>query len=213
MTGSSDGDGGRSLESGAERQEAAEAESGGGEAVRPAPVKLVPPELIRRAREGDSAAFEALYRLHVGRVHALCLRMTADRVRAEEATQEVFVKAWHRLDQFQGRSAFSSWLHRLAVNTVLDAKRAERRRSASPWPDEEEGEGSVGAVPPGRPHTRIDLERAIAALPEGARRAFVLHDVEGYRHREIAEMTGTAEGTWKAQLHRARRLLREALTA
>jgi len=183
----------------------------GDEVAGPAVVRLVPPDLVRRARDGDPVAFESLYRMHVGRIHALCLRMTADRVHAEEATQEVFVKAWQRLDQFQGRSAFSSWLHRLAVNVVLDRKRAERRRPVSPWPDE--SDAAQPAAVARKPHTRIDLERAIAALPEGARKAFVLHDVEGYRHREIAEMTGTAEGTWKAQLHRARKLLREALTA
>jgi len=164
---------------------------------------------VERAREGDAAAFEKLYRSHVGRVYAVCLRMTADPVRAEEATQEAFVKAWHRLDRFEGRSAFSSWLHRLAVNVVLDAKRAEKRRAGEPWP--EEGEETSLRVEPGEPGVRLDLERAIRRLPSGARTAFVLHDVEGYRHREIAEMTGRAEGTWKAQLHRARKLLREAL--
>ena len=182
----------------------------GGEPTGEAPVvRLVPPELVERAREGDAAAFEKLYRSHVGRVYAVCLRMTADPVRAEEATQEAFVKAWHRLDRFEGRSAFSSWLHRLAVNVVLDAKRAEKRRAGEPWP--EEGEETSLRVEPGEPGVRLDLERAIRRLPSGARTAFVLHDVEGYRHREIAEMTGRAEGTWKAQLHRARKLLREAL--
>lgn len=172
-------------------------------------VKLVPPELVERARQGDSRAFEQLYRLHVNRIYALCLRMTADPVRAEEATQEAFVKAWQRLDQFEGRSAFSSWLHRLAVNVILDEKRKEKRRAGDPWP-EDDAPGTPIAVRD-RVDARMDLERAIATLPAGARTAFVLHDVEGYRHREIAEMTGTAEGTWKAQLHRARKLLREVL--
>ncbi|GJM44420.1 MAG: RNA polymerase sigma factor [Gemmatimonadota bacterium] len=188
------------------------ASPGGSDEVGGAPVvKLVPPELIQRAQEGDTAAFERLYRLHVGRIHAVCLRMTADPQKAEEATQEAFVKAWHRLDQFQGRSAFSSWLHRLAVNVVLDAKRAEKRRAGEPWPADDE----TASLPRDTrdPGVRIDLERAIRSLPSGARTAFVLHDVEGYRHREIAEMTGRAEGTWKAQLHRARKLLREALTS
>ena len=202
-----DGNEGSPVEIGTDRAAPDGGESGIGVPV----VKLVPPELVQRAREGDAGAFEKLYRMHVGRVYAVCLRMTADPVKAEEATQEAFVKAWHRLDQFQGRSAFSSWLHRLAVNVVLDAKRAEKRRAGEPWPEEDEG----GALPRDTtdPGTRLDLERAIRSLPSGARTAFVLHDVEGYRHREIAEMTGRAEGTWKAQLHRARKLLREALTS
>jgi RNA polymerase sigma-70 factor, ECF subfamily len=177
-------------------------------------VRLVGPETVERARQGDVAAFEGLYREHAGRVYAVCLRMTADPVRAEEHTQEAFVKAWKSLHRFEGRSAFGSWLHRLAVNVVLDAKRAEKRRSGEPWPAEDErDEVSSGLAVAATDHeARLDLERAIASLPDGARTAFVLHDIEGYRHREIAEMTGTAEGTWKAQLHRARRLLREALT-
>jgi RNA polymerase sigma-70 factor (ECF subfamily) len=168
---------------------------------------------IARARAGDLGAFEGLYRDHVGRVYALCLRMLADPVRAEEATQEVFVRAWRRLDTFEGRSALSTWLHRLTVNVVLDEERARRRRASEPGRDEEEGvEALAGLSLAGRhPGEKIDLERAIARLPRGARLAFVLHDVEGYKHREIAEMTGLAEGTWKAQLHRARTLLREAL--
>ena len=97
------------------------------------------------------------------------------------------------------------------MNVVLDAKRAEKRRAGEPWPEDEES--SLPAPRQAEPGLRLDLEEAIRALPSGARTAFVLHDVEGYRHREIAEMTGRAEGTWKAQLHRARKLLREALTA
>ena len=200
--------GGGPLETGADRIETDDGRKPTGAPV----VKMVPPELVARARDGDEAAFESLYRMHAGRVYAVCLRMTGDPVRAEEATQEAFVKAWHRLDQFQGRSAFSSWLHRLAVNVVLDAKRAEKRRAGEPWPEDESSSAmAMLASRPDRPDERMDLERAIAALPSGARTAFVLHDVEGYRHREIAEMTGRAEGTWKAQLHRARQLLREAL--
>jgi RNA polymerase sigma-70 factor (ECF subfamily) len=183
----------------------APADSAGGATVVP----LVPPEVVERARGGDRTAFEALYRMHVGRVYALCLRMTADETKAEEATQEAFVKAWHRLDQFQGRSAFGSWMHRLAANVVLDAKRAEKRRGTDPWPEDDEPAATF--VRHDSVDERMDLERAIATLPAGARTAFVLHDMEGYKHREIAEMTGTAEGTWKAQLHRARKLLREAL--
>lgn len=168
-------------------------------------------EAIERARRGDRAAFEAVYRMHVGRVHALCLRLCGERHAAEEATQEVFVKAWQRLGSFEGRSALSTWLHRLAVNVVVDRQRAARRRRLELHRDVEENAVAwpVSATP--HPERSIDLERAIAALPERARLAFVLHDIEGYRHREIAEMTGKAEGTWKSQLHRARKLLREAL--
>src|SRR5712692_10125336 len=132
--------------------------------------------LIHRAQQGDQAAFAALYREHVGRVYALCLRLTADPARAEELTQDAFVRAWERLAGFRGESTFSSWLYRLTVNVVC-----------------------------------LDLERAVATLPAGAREVFVLHDVERYRHEEIAELTGIAVGTSKAQLFRARRLLRERL--
>jgi RNA polymerase sigma-70 factor (ECF subfamily) len=144
-------------------------------------------------------------------VYALCLRLLADPHAAEEATQDAFVRAWERLGSFEGRAAFSTWLHRLTVNLVLDRRRREKVRPLDlRVADGDEAMERTG----GRrvtPDAAIDLERAIASLPPGARTAFVLHDVEGYRHREIAEMTSTAEGTWKAQLHRARRLLRERL--
>jgi RNA polymerase sigma-70 factor (ECF subfamily) len=170
-----------------------------------------PTDLIHRARQGDRAAFETLYHAHVGRVYALCLRLTADRALAEERTQDAFVRAWERLATFRGESAFSSWLYRLTVNEVLLGRRAERRRGArivttdDPAALERPGAASVAAG------TALDLERAVAALPPGAREVFVLHDVEGYRHEEIARLTGVAVGTSKAQLFRARRLLREAL--
>ena len=166
--------------------------------------------LIRQAREGDVGAFEALYRAHVGRVHAVCRRLAGDPTRAEELTQDVFVRAWERLRSFEGRSAFGSWLYRLAVNLVIDAKRAEIRRSAREIAAEDPAAWG-SPRPPRDPVAGWDLERAIAALPPGARMVFVLHEVEGYRHEEIAGMAGLAEGTCKAQLHRARRLLREML--
>ena len=171
-----------------------------------------PSDLIHRAQQGDQAAFEALYRAHVGRVYALCLRLTADRARAEELTQDAFVRAWERLASFRGESAFSSWLYRLTVNVVFLGERTGRRRAlrvfttADPAALERPGDTSGTAA------IQLDLERAIAALPPGARQVFVLHDVEGYRHHEIAELTGIAVGTSKAQLFRARRLLREALS-
>jgi RNA polymerase sigma-70 factor (ECF subfamily) len=184
-------------------------QEGTGGAVAATVVPLVPPEAVERAAGGDVRAFETIYRSHSGRVHALCLRLTGNPDEAADATQETFVKAWRRLDTFEGRSALSTWLHRLAVNAVLDRKRAAGRRPEVPT---REGDSPSAAGPRRRPDLAIDLERAIAGLPEGARMAFVLHDVEGYRHREIAEMTGTAEGTWRAQLHRARKLLKEALS-
>ena len=167
--------------------------------------------LIARAQNGDTAAFERLYREHVGRVYALCLRLTGDAPRAEEFTQDVFVRTWGKLASFRGESAFSSWLHRLTVNVVFAAQRSERRR----WELEDAaGEVSEGVIPHGGvapPGVRLDLEQAIGALPPGAREVFVLHDIEGYQHKEIAALAGIAPGTSKAQLHRARRLLREAL--
>jgi len=165
-------------------------------------------DLVRRAREGDRSAFERLYRLNAGRVYALCLRMAADPVRAEELTQDVFVRAWEKLASFRGEAAFSSWLHRIAVNTLYQRRRGAKRREArhEAWSSDNRRESNHGDVP-----ARIDLERAIRQLPPGARSVFVLHDIEGYRHAEIAEMTGQAVGTSKSQLHRARQLLREAL--
>jgi RNA polymerase sigma-70 factor, ECF subfamily len=166
--------------------------------------------LIRRALEGDPDAFESVYRAHVGRVHAVCLRMTGNGRRAEELTQDVFVRAWERLASFRGESSLASWLHRMAVNVVLEDARSERRRHArvEPMDDPAAAERAGVCADPG---SGIDLERAIASLPPGARTVFVLHDVEGYRHGEIAALTGSAEGSVRAQLHRARRLLMEAL--
>lgn len=167
-------------------------------------------DTVRQAQKGDTVAFRALYEAHVGRVYALCLRIAGDVAEAEEHTQDVFVRAWERLSSFRGDSAFSTWLHRLAVNEVLQGRRSAGRRSARLLLAEDGGAshdtGRAQPVPTG------DLTRAIAALPPGARAVFVLHDVEGYQHDEIAQMTGIAEGTSKAQLHRARQLLREAMS-
>jgi RNA polymerase sigma-70 factor, ECF subfamily len=168
--------------------------------------------LVRRARQGEVGAFEGLYRLHVGRVFALCRRMTGDAALAEDLTQEAFVRAWEKLPSFRGESAFSTWLHRLAVNVVLGHLRARRRRDGgAAISDPAELAESLGAA--SHPHTTLDLERAIERLPERARTVFVLHDVEGFRHDEIAARAGVAVGTSKAQLHRARRLLKEALSS
>jgi RNA polymerase sigma-70 factor (ECF subfamily) len=166
-------------------------------------------ELVRRAQSGDTAAFGHLYRLHAGRVYALCLRLEGDAARADELTQDVFVRAWERLTGFRGESAFGTWLHRLAVNVVLSDRRAAWRRDRRVTLEEEPV--ALARAPTPDPGLTLDLESAIAALPPGARTVFVLHDVEGYQHAEIASMTGIAEGTSKAQLFRARRLLRVAL--
>ena len=167
-----------------------------------------------RAAAGDRQAFERLYRGHVNRIYALCARMVADRTRAEELTQDVFVRAWEKLRLFRGESSFATWLHRLAVNVVLNDRKSEgRRRDRFEEEDDEHGmDGFTGVVGmPLAPGDLLDLEKAITKLPPGARRVFILHDVEGYKHEEIAEQLGVTTGATKAQLHRARMLLREAL--
>jgi len=166
--------------------------------------------LIRRAQNGDRAAFEQIYRENVGRVYAICLRILANSARAQELTQDVFVRAWEMIGTFRGESAFSSWLYRLAVNVVLLDLRAKKRRTVRVLVTDDLSVYDK-AGNPANPGSAIDLERAIALLPEQARVVFVLYDIEGYQHGEIAEITGVAEGTSKAQLHRARKLLREAL--
>ena len=161
------------------------------------------------AAGGDRRAFERIYRAHVGRVFALCVRMVGDPGAAEELTQDVFVRAWDKLALYRGGSALSTWLHRLAVNVVLNHRKSEGRRRGR-----ESDDPTVLDDQPGR-HApagmRLDLEQAIAGLPPGARRVFVLHDVEGFKHEEIATLLGITSGGSKAQLHRARMLLREAL--
>jgi RNA polymerase sigma-70 factor (ECF subfamily) len=170
---------------------------------------------VARAAAGDRGAFERLYRAHVNRVFSLCARMTGDRGRAEELTQDVFVRAWEKLNLFRGESSFGTWLHRLTVNVVLNARKSDgRNRSRFEENDDDAGgmDARAGVVgTPLAPGDLLDLEEAITKLPAGARRVFVLHDVEGYKHEEIAEMLGVTSGATKAQLHRARLLLREAL--
>jgi RNA polymerase sigma-70 factor (ECF subfamily) len=168
-------------------------------------------DLVDRARDGDAAAFERLYRDHVGRVHAICLRMCADPARAEEYSQDAFVQAWQKLPSFRGDGGFSSWLYRLTVNVVLQGVRADSRRRWHLVGDDTSQFGASRAEAPAG--LARDLDRAIAELPPGARTAFVLHDVEGYEYTEIAEMTGKAVGTMKAQAHRARKLLCEKLAS
>lgn len=165
---------------------------------------------IQRAQQGDRAAFEQLYREHVDRVYALCLRMAANTDAAEELTQDVFVRLWNVLGSFRGESAFSTWLHRLTVNVALLSLRSQRRRAARIFGVHDLAPFDRVEDTP-KPGERIDLEHAIASLPEKARLILVLHDIEGYRHEEIAEMMGLSAGTSKSQLHRARKLMKERL--
>jgi RNA polymerase sigma-70 factor, ECF subfamily len=194
-----------------------EAGIGGGLVVIPAPRdvdrRTEEGQLVRRAQSGDLLAFEQLYRENERKVFALCMRMSSDATLAEELTQDVFVRAWQKIASFRGESAFSTWLHPLAVNVALSERRSRRRRTARFFstddltPFEKPSRTKTG------PDARFDLDKALATLPPGARAVFVLHDVEGFKHGEIAELLGMAVGTSKAQLHRARRLLREALTS
>lgn len=168
-------------------------------------------DVIRRAQGGDLDAFEILYREHSPRVFALCLRLSGGtRDEASELMQDVFLRAWRGLATFRGESAFASWLHRLTVNAMLQSARSDQRRIARVLPMEDTGTLGAAAISDS-PDLRMDLENAIAALPNGARMAFVLHEIEGYQHDEIAAQLGLATGTVKAQLHRARKLLIKAL--
>jgi len=163
---------------------------------------------IRQAQQADTRAFESLYRLHVDKVYGLCLRMTGNVSEAEDCTQEAFILAWDKLAKFRGDSAFSTWLHRIAVNAVLGRIRKSKR--------ERDRIQAVADIQPPRMATgdtgeMRDLAAAVDRLPEGARHVFVLHGVYGYSHDEAAEMLGIASGTSKAQMHRARRLLAQQL--
>lgn len=165
--------------------------------------------LIERARKGDSRAFERLYRDHVGRVHGLCLRMTRDPEHAADCAQETFIKAWKALPRFEARSSFSTWLHRIAVNTVLEKRRGSSNAEI-PVEDPTEYEAEPRVVLDS-PVEEEEIEAAIQSLPQGARDALLLCGVYGYEHSEAAGMLGIAVGTCKAQLHRARGLLKERL--
>jgi RNA polymerase sigma-70 factor (ECF subfamily) len=167
--------------------------------------------LVIAAADGSSAAFEQLYRRHSARVHALCLRMTGNVATAEDCTQEAFVQAWRSLPRFETRSAFGTWLHRIAVNTVLQQVR--RRHEVLGSGDSVEREVAEVLADPhaGDPGRSRDLEAAIASLPAGARHVLVLVGVYGHSHEEASQWLGIATGTCKAQLHRARALLRARL--
>ncbi len=165
---------------------------------------------VALAAGGDSSAFERLYRRHVTRIHSLVRRMLGAED-ADEVTQEIFVRTWRKLGQFRGDSAFGTWLHRLAINVVIERRRSfaiQRGRMS----DDPSMLDSVSAAPASS-DLAMDFESAIVQLPPGAREIFVLHDVEGYKHREIATMLDIATGTSKRQLHRARMLMRRHLTS
>jgi RNA polymerase sigma-70 factor (ECF subfamily) len=164
--------------------------------------------LVQRACGGDVRAFERLYREHSGRVYGLCLRMTRDPGVAEDCTQETFINAWKALARFQTRSSLATWLHRIAVNVAL-GKRRKGSLVVESSPDDEEGIESDWTLE--TPLEVNEIEAAIEGLPEGARDVLVLNAIYGYSHGEAAQMLGVAEGTCKAQLHRARKLLREKL--
>lgn len=169
---------------------------------------------VARAVAGDTAAFERLYRTHVPRILALTRRMAGPE-RADELTQDVFVRAWQKLALFRGESSLATWLHRLAVNVVIEQFRALGTARDRFLPDGDDVLTRVAAPADSarRWQSSMDLESAIGRLPDGARTVFVLHDVEGYRHEEIGALLGVSVGTSKSQLHRARMSLRAHLTA
>lgn len=170
-------------------------------------------DLAELAAAGDRVAFEELYRRHVNRVYGLCFRLTADREAAENLTQDTFVKAWTAIGGYSGRGNLGGWLGRIAVNLRRDHFRAQIRRDRLQEEAAREMAGEMPAAPSVVPLlTAMALERAIAALPPGARTVFVLAEIEGYAHKEIAGLLNVATGTVKAQLHRARALLRTILT-
>jgi len=174
-------------------------------------------EAIERAKQGDAEAFEALYNLHKRRVYSLCLRMTANTAEAEDLTQEAFLQLFRKIGTFRGESAFSTWLHRMSVNVVLMRLR-KKGLNLVPIEDpieteEETPKKELGAADASLAGSidRLNLDRAIQALPPGYRTIFVLHDVEGYEHNEIADLVGCSIGNSKSQLHKARMKLRELL--
>ena len=178
----------------------------------PADRSLADGALVAAARKGDMKAFERLYRLHSGKVMGLCLRMTKRRDAAEDCVQQTFIRAWRSLDAFEGRSAFGTWLHRIAVNEVLTHERNHGTRAESD--DDAVADAHAQAPETSRDYDAteiMDVEQALSTLPAGARHVVVLQAVYGYSHEEVADMLGVAVGTCKAQLHRGRRLLRERM--
>jgi RNA polymerase sigma-70 factor (ECF subfamily) len=162
-------------------------------------------DVVRRAQRGDVEAFETLYRAHSAAIYALCRRMVGAEGEALELVQDIFVRAWERFTTFRGQSSLATWLHRLGVNVVLEHLRFAKRDASRFIEGDDTTLGSRS--PAGQMDARIDLDAALVRLPGGARAVFVLHDIEGYSHEEIAQMTGIAPGTARAQLWRARRAL------
>ncbi len=181
--------------------------------------ELSEPEAIRRAQQGDGEAFERLYRMHSRRVFSLCLRMVGNQAEAEDLAQEAFLQLFRKIQTFRGESAFSTWLHRLTVNVVL--MRLRKKTATETSLDEMTEAQEEGGGPPkevGVPDLklagsvdRVNLERAVGQLPPGYRTVFVLHDIQGYEHNEIASLMGCSVGNSKSQLHKARTRLRELL--
>jgi len=165
-------------------------------------------ELIKQAQRSNAQAFEALYRLHIDKVYGICLRMTGNVSEAEDCAQEAFIQAWNKLAKFRGDSAFSTWLHRIAVNSVLGRMRKSKREQDRIMAVTQSEPVTVATADTG---DMRDLSEAVDKLPRGARHVFVLHAVYGYSHDETGEMLGIAAGTSKAQLHRAKRLLAQQL--
>jgi RNA polymerase sigma-70 factor, ECF subfamily len=188
-------------------------------ARRDEPNELSEAEAIRRAQQGDAEAFERIYRLHSRRVFSLCLRMVGNQAEAEDLAQEAFLQLFRKIQTFRGESAFSTWLHRLTVNVVL--MRLRRKTAAETSLEEMSESHEEGGGPPKEVGIadlklagsvdRVNLERAVAQLPPGYRTVFVLHDVQGYEHNEIAELMDCSIGNSKSQLHKARTRLRELL--
>jgi RNA polymerase sigma-70 factor (ECF subfamily) len=180
---------------------------------------LTESETIRLAQQGDAAAFECLYRLHSRRVYSLCLRMVKDRSEAEDLTQEAFMQVFRKIQTFRGESAFSSWLYRLTANIVLMRLRKKKLNSTSldqvfTCEDSSDRPGkAVGSADLRLTgiFDRANLQRAVRHLPYGYKRMFILHDVQGYQHNEIAKILGCSVGTSKSQLHKARKWIREFL--
>jgi RNA polymerase sigma-70 factor, ECF subfamily len=184
-------------------------------AARPAaPARDAEMALVERCRHGELGAFEELYRAQAGRLYSLAWRMVGNPVDAEDLVQEIFLSAHRKLDSFRGDAAIGTWLYRLAMNQILDHLRSRAARAGQVT----DGIEDASAIEDAMAHkldaaaiARVDLERAIAQLPEGCRAAFVLHDIEGLEHREVADVLGVAEGTSKSQVHKARLRLRALL--
>jgi RNA polymerase sigma-70 factor (ECF subfamily) len=167
-------------------------------------------DLVERCRRREAGAFDELYRLHSTRVYNLACRFAGNQGDGEDLLQEVFVQVFRKLDSFKGDSALGTWIYRLATNHCLDSVRSREGRSRQVTDQLDDASAAPAASRPMRAE-RIDLERAIARLPAGYRAAFVLHDVEGFEHHEVADLLGIAEGTSKSQVHKARLKIREYL--